>query len=159
MVQPIPTSFENAYSFLKNLLMRHLLRIFFHNREMNQYIKNMVNPKEGENIIEFSTLIDILHKKAPGEIITFKRQVYNNDHKFFLVVNSVRSKFQIDMAEKFRSVIKKYLLFDMKIIGNLPFDPFMDTAITSRIPFIVKYPDSDYTIEILKIISNIRSLG
>ncbi|MBD3393259.1 MAG: P-loop NTPase, partial [Chitinivibrionales bacterium] len=44
LVEPTPTSLENAYSFVKNLMLRHLMRVFYHEKETREFIKNATDP-------------------------------------------------------------------------------------------------------------------
>ena len=158
ILQPLPTAVENAFAFLKNLLMRHLLRTFYHNTEMNQFVQDATDTQKTKKPVEFNNLLEMLQDKAPGEIIKFKREIYSKNYRLYIVANSIENKMQEQVAEKFISIVKKFLLFDMAILGKLPFDPFMDNAIVSRTPFILKYPDSDYTIENLRVVKRIFSI-
>ncbi len=150
IIQPIPTSLENAFAFIKNLLIRHLLRIFYHNQEMNQYIKDAIKQQQQDKPIEFPQLLKVLEEKDPGAIAMFKKEVYREGTTLFMVMNSVKNINQIQVGEKFSEIIKKHLFIETEVLGNLPYDHFMDNAISSRVPFILKYPDSDYTFELVK---------
>lgn len=158
IIQPLPTSLENAFAFIKNLLIRHLLRIFYHNLEMNQYIKDAIKQQQQDKPIEFPQLLKVLEEKDPGAIAMFKKEVYKEGTKLFMVMNSVKNRNQIQVGEKFSEIIKKHLFVEADVIGNLPYDHFMDNAISSRIPFILKYPDSDYTFELVKTSNRLKKI-
>lgn len=158
IIQPIPTSLENAFAFIKNLLIRHLLRIFYHNKEMNQYLNDAIKTQQQDKPIEFPQLLKVLEEKDPGAIALFKKEVYKEGTKLFMVMNSIKSSSQIQVGEKFIEIIKKHLYLDTKILGNLPYDHYMDYAICSRTPFILKYPDSEYTFELIKTSNKLRKV-
>lgn len=158
IIQPIPTSLENAFSFIKNLLIRHLLRIFYHNKEMNNFIKNSIKMQQQDKPIEFPQLLKFLEERDPGSIALFKKEVYKDGAKLYLVMNSVKNVSQIQVGQKFSEIIKKHLYIDIEIIGNLPYDHYMDLAISSRKPFILKYPDSEYTFELIKTSNRLKHL-
>lgn len=158
IIQPVPTSLENAFAFIKNLLIRHLLRIFYHNKEMNKYLKDAILQQQQDKPLEFPQLINVLQDKDPGAIALFKRNVYKDGTQLFMVMNSIKNRNQIQVGNRFAEIIKKHLFIDSKIIGNLPYDPYMDQAISERTPFILKYPDSEYTFEILRTSNKIKEI-
>lgn len=158
IIQPIPTSLENAFAFIKNLLIRHLLRIFYHNSEMNEYLKDAIKQQQQDKPIEFPQLLKVLEERDPGAIALFKKEVYKEGTQLFVVMNSIKNSNQIQVGEKFAEIIKKHLFLETKIIGNLPYDHYMDYAISSRIPFILKYPDSNYTLELIKTSNNLKNV-
>jgi MinD-like ATPase involved in chromosome partitioning or flagellar assembly len=50
----------------------------------------------------------------------------------------------LGVAEKFAKLVKRYLWLNLKILGTLPYEQLMNTAIMKRTPFVVKYPESEY---------------
>jgi len=145
LIQPIPTSLENAFSFLKNLLVRHLIRVFYTDKETRLFILQSSDPQNSEHAIELSELIRSLESKAPEKIALFKRQLLETGSKFCIVSNSIKTTGQSMVSEKFAKIVKRYLTLNVSVLGNLPFEIFMDRAISERTPFMVKYPESEYS--------------
>ncbi len=145
LIQPIPTSLENAFSFLKNLLVRHLIRVFYADKETRSFILQASDPHNTEHAIELSELIRSLESKAPEKIALFKRQLLETGSKFCIVSNSIKTTGQSIVSEKFAKIVKRYLTLNVSVLGNLPFEIFMDRAISERTPFMVKYPESEYS--------------
>jgi flagellar biosynthesis protein FlhG len=148
IVEPIPTSLENAFSFLKNLLFRQLLRIFYQDQEKRKFIQEALDPAGGNaNLIQFSKLVEDLNAVAPDKIAVFRNQ-YQNASKMLLVANAVKTPSQKQVADKFTKIVKRYLTINMQILGCLPYEPLMNDAITARMPFAAKFPSSAYAASI-----------
>jgi flagellar biosynthesis protein FlhG len=145
IVEPVPTSLENAFSFLKNLLFRQLLRTFYDDPQTRIFIQGALDPTQNNaNLLQFSQLLERLTQLAPEKVAVFKNQ-YQSATKLLLVANSVKSASQKDVAEKFVKIVKRYLSLQMQVLGNLPHENAMDEAIVARTPFIAKFPSSLYT--------------
>lgn len=143
IVEPVPTSLENAYSFIKNLLVRSLLRKFFRDKETTDFIQSTMDSHDAENALLFSNLLEKLQERQPERIKEF-RQLYLEGNHLYVVVNSVKSPTQNVVAENFSRIIKRYLALNMDVLGLLPYEEAMDLAIIHRTPFVAKYPDSVY---------------
>jgi flagellar biosynthesis protein FlhG len=143
IVEPVPTSLENAYSFIKNLLVRALLRKFFHDSETTDFIQSTMNSRDAENALLFSNLLEKLQERQPEKVAEFREQ-FLSGNCLYVVANSVKSPVQNVVAENFSRIIKRYLALNMDVLGLLPYEETMDLAIIHRTPFVVKYPDSNY---------------
>jgi flagellar biosynthesis protein FlhG len=155
LVEPTPTSLENAYSFLKNLMMRHLLRVFYSDKQMKDFIVDVSDVREQSRQLQFNELIDRLAVMAPEKTAAYRKQLSESTSRVFLVVNALRDPGQFNMADRFVRIIKRYLTLDMKVLGALPYETNMDVAITARMPFSVKYPDSGYARGLKHIVENL----
>ena len=158
LVEPVPTSLENAFSFLKNLLVRGLLRRFYHDKEITAFIQNTVDPRSNEKILHFSDLLLKLEEKAPAKVSAYRQLFLEGVCKMYLVVNSLKHQSQIQVAEKFTRIIKRYLALNMDVLGLLPYEAAMDDTVISRTPFVVKYPQSAYAKSIADIVVKINAI-
>lgn len=154
IVEPVPTSLENAYSFIKNLLVRSLLRKFFHDKVTTDFIQNTMNSRDAESALLFSNLLEKLQELQPEKIAEF-RKLYLDGNRLYVVANSVKSPAQNVVAENFSRIIKRYLALNMDVLGQLPYEEAMDLAIIHRTPFVVKYPDSVYRKNMLAIVGKL----
>lgn len=155
LIQPVPTSLENAFTFLKNLLVRHLVRIFYRDPETRSYILKTSDPRNSESTMELSELINTLESKAPEKIKNFRKQMIETGNKFCIISNCLKTTGQSVITEKFAKIVKRYLTLNVTVLGNLPFEIFMDKAISERTPFIVKYPNSEFVTEMNEIVKRI----
>jgi flagellar biosynthesis protein FlhG len=146
IVEPTPTSLENAFSFLKNLLHRHLLRVFFHDAEIKKFIQASSAPHGNSALLQFSDLLDKLETMEPVKTKKFREQFdTSSGNQIYLIANLIKTPQQFDVADRFVRIVKRYLSLDMKVLGALPFELCMDEAIVSRIPFVIKFPHNGYS--------------
>jgi flagellar biosynthesis protein FlhG len=159
IIEPIPTSLENAFSFIKNLLVRGLIRRFYHDKEITQLIQNTVDPKSAEKNLHFSDLLIKLEEIAPAKIQAYKQLFLEGVSKMFIVANSVKTSEQNLVPEKFARIVKRYLALNLEVLGTLPYEPTMDNAIVNRVPFVVKNPDSFFTKKMFEILEKIITIS
>lgn len=155
IVEPIATSLENAFSFLKNLLMRHLLRTFYQDRRMRDFIQGATDPRSPGSFIQFSDLLDKVEEMEPEKTRRFRELFSGPGSRVYLVINSVKTAKQFQVAEKFTRIVKRYLTLDARLLGGLPYEPAMDDTVSARTPFIVRYPQSGYARGIAQIAANL----
>ena len=159
LIEPIPTSLENAFSFIKNLLVRGLLRRFYHDKEISAFIQNAVDPRSTKTNLHFSDLLLKLEEKAPGKVSAYRQLFLEGVCRMSIVVNSVKNADQNEAGDKFARLIKRDLSLNMEVLGTLPFEAAMDDAVINRIPFVIKNPESLYTKKISDIASRIDMLN
>jgi flagellar biosynthesis protein FlhG len=157
LIEPIPTSLENAFSFLKNLLVRGLLRRFYHDKEITTFIQNTVDPRSNEKVLHFSDLLMKLEEKAPGKISAYRQLFLEGVCRMFVVANAIKTTSQKEVAEKFTRIVKRYLALNIEVLGTLPYEHAMDETVINRIPFVAKYPDSGFAKGIIEIIERFGS--
>ena len=153
LIQPVPTSLENAFSFLKNLLVRHLTRIFYRDLETRNLIINTTDPRNADVSMELSELINKLESQSPEKIAVFRKELVDLGGRFCIIANGIKTTGQSVVTEKFAKIVRRYLTLNVTVLGNLPFEIFMDRAITERVPFIVKYPDNEFVTEMKEIVT------
>jgi len=157
LTEPVPTSLENSFSFLKNLLLRQLLRVFYHDREMRSFIQHALSPGAGEQHVHFSELIEKLEKREPKKLTEYNRRFLNKLNGLFMVANRVKSQAQTQAFDMFMKIVKRYLGLQLRIVGHLPFEADMDNAIITRTPFCSKYPHNGYSLEIQRIVERLQT--
>lgn len=155
VVEPLPTSLENAFLFVKKLLFRYLLRLFYHDTETKEFILKFTDPRFGRKNAHFSDLLVDLEQRKPQEVAAFRHRFAAERYKMCIVANSVRSPAQGTVIENFCKIVKRYLGLTPSILGLLPFESRMDNAIAQRLPFVVKYPGSEYEMELNRIVKKI----
>jgi flagellar biosynthesis protein FlhG len=156
IVEAVPTSLENAFTFLKNLLIRHLLRTFYHDRVLKEYIQRSSDPRNPDSFLQFRNLIEHLEAIDPATTAKFKSQFDGSGSEVKLVVNSLRSQNQYQIAERFTRMVKRYLALDMKVLGGLPYESTMVKAITARKPIVTAQPECGYARGMKQICRNLK---
>lgn len=154
MIEPVPTSLENAFVFLKNLVYRHLLRIFYTDKEASRLILARLSDRRAATDQSFDDLLSVLSKSSPektGQYRSFLLSLNN----IFLVLNRVSTSEQNAIIDRFARVIKRYLHITCRCGGSLPVEPRMDEHIIARTPLLVNLPESSYGIAMEKILANL----
>jgi flagellar biosynthesis protein FlhG len=157
LIEPIPTSLETTYSFIKNLLVRGLLRRFYHDKEITAFIQKSVSQSTKKKP-HFSDLLVKLEKKSPGKVSAYRQLFLEGVCRMSIVVNSVKSPDQNATGDKFVRLIKRDLALNMEVLGTLSFEAAMDDALINHLPFVIKYPDSSYAKKMSDIVSRIDTL-
>jgi flagellar biosynthesis protein FlhG len=159
IIEPLPTSLENAFTFLKNLLLRILLRLFYQDIQTRNFIQTVSDPRNESKYLQFHELLQRLESEAPQKIQKFRDLFAPEKIQLFAVVNSLKSPAQSPVGENFVKIIKRYLALNLKVLTTLPYEPAMDDAISSRTPFVVRHPDSNYTHGIDGAIETLAKMG
>jgi flagellar biosynthesis protein FlhG len=115
----LPTSIENAYGFIKNAILRGLIRLFPGRQDIQQQILSFSDTK-GEG--GFSSLEEFLlceEKTIPAEARTMREWLASR--RIFLVLNMVKNKDDIETGKKFCEVVKKYISIKLIYIGYIAY--------------------------------------
>src|SRR3989339_1095346 len=134
-----PTSIENAYGFLKNSLLRKLVRLFTADQTVCGIIKNFSNPKKSgfnriEHLIEKVRAVNPRYGKMADEI--------HLRYHPRLVVNMVKNADDVGVEASFKKIAKKYLNIDMVYVGYVVYDHAVEKCIKNIQP-ISHYRESD----------------
>lgn len=154
VVEPVPTSLENAYVFLKNLLYRHLLRVFYTDKQTHRMILDVLGDKRSQNSQSLEELLITLEYRSRERTERF-RAFLASLNNIYIVLNKVRAGEHNEILSRFIRVVKRYLTLDLKSAGGLPFEVNMDQSIISRTPFITQFPDSPYAKAVDNVIINL----
>lgn len=139
VVNPEPTSVENAYYFLKTCIIRILKLVidFFGIHDLMKKIAGQITDTS-KSIYSFLNEI-ISYDKFYAEII------HSTLQKFApcLILNKTRNPNDILLGKTMAEVVQKYLVIDLDFIGSIPFDDRVHTSIKEYKPFLQQYPDSE----------------
>ncbi|MGD9200035.1 MAG: P-loop NTPase [Chitinispirillia bacterium] len=145
IIEPTPTSLENAFSFYKNMIFRILLRMFYQNRELKQFIIDISDPRKYGKYVPLIEIIEKLENAAPHKISQFKALFDPKNLQLFTVINRLQNTNHMKIGENFVKIVKRYLSIDITLLGILPFEKKMDEAIIQRVPICIKYPQCAYS--------------
>lgn len=151
VVNPEPTSIENAYYFLKSCIIRIL-------KVITEFygIEDMVNK------------IAVHIKDNSKSIYTFLNEIISHDknsaHVLFralkrfspcLIINNARSERDFLLGQSIVDVVKKYLVVDLNFLGAIPHDEKIHTSLKRLTPYLSAYPNSEVALSIRSIVEKL----
>ena len=137
---PEITSIMNSFGFLKATLFRKLSEKFDNKPYIRALIDYSMNPDPSEQINEideFKARLKTLHPPSVKVVEAITR-----DYKPCLVVNRVRKKRDLIMAENFITLTKKYLNIDVTMAGYIIESESVRSSVDEMVPFLFKDPES-----------------
>jgi flagellar biosynthesis protein FlhG len=132
----LPTSIENAYGYLKNGILRGMVRLFPGRTELQNRIKSFSDPKSKKEFITINDLLSYLQSDYPQEVLLVKQWL--QERRSFLVLNMVKNADDIKIGTRFAEMVKKYLSINLYYIGYIMFAPEIRTSIKEMRPFMLK---------------------
>jgi flagellar biosynthesis protein FlhG len=127
------TSLQNAYGFIKSALYRKLSRDFAKDDEILQLLYQGGGAENGNNISTVQDLLDHFQHVNPEKHVWLTQALW--DFHLFLVVNMVKSNADLKAPEIIHSVCRDFLNIQPEILGQVPFDPGIEAAISQMVPF------------------------
>jgi flagellar biosynthesis protein FlhG len=126
-----PSSVENAFSFLKNSILRKFLRLSALNEKLRESILTLSNPKKGgvNRIPELLERIGAIDPECTKSLLEAHRSF-----RPCLVVNMVRSKFDVQVEANFRAIVKSYLGIHLAYIGYIVYDETVPASVRKIVP-------------------------
>ncbi|MFH1760935.1 MAG: AAA family ATPase [bacterium] len=131
VVSPDPASLENAYGFMKNYILRKIIRKYAGDKNMRLRIENLSDPSEHGPL----SVKQILEKIKENDIEK-GREIDNiiKECNPRLIVNKITSNSDIQVGKNFVEVVRKYLNISMIYIGYMINDNQCAEAIKKMIP-------------------------
>ena len=131
----MPTSIENAYSFLKNGLIRGTMRLFPGQQDIQVFMRSKFSANSENPFLTVKELLQELKSEFPIE-----REViikWLKSRNTFLVLNMVKNKKDLLVIEKFSEIVKKYLNVTIHYIGYLIYEERVRDSIRTMNPFVL----------------------
>jgi len=139
VVNPEPTSIENAYYFLKSCIIR-ILKIYIDYYKIEGLVQK-ISTQIKENSKSIYTFLNeiISHDKYYADVL------YKALKRFSpcLIINKARNEKDYILGHSITQVVQKYLVVDLNFIGVVPFDERVHLSLKNISPFITNYPDSE----------------
>jgi flagellar biosynthesis protein FlhG len=127
------TSLQNVYGFIKSALYRKLSRDFAKDDEMLQLLYRGSDAEAGVEINSIQDLLNYFKEADPEKHARLTQALW--DYHLFLVVNMVKNNADLKSPEIIRSVCHDFLNIHSEILGQIPFDAGIETAISQMVPF------------------------
>lgn len=150
---PEPTAIENCYKFLKSAFLREL-RFKIKNKELRELVDNIYDGKiiipTGIKLIDYFNSID--SELADAALSVLK------DHNYFLILNSALEA-DMELLEYIPFAIKRFYGFNIIPLGGILTDDKIRDSIKQMKLYIELYPESNTTLKIKDIASNIINIS
>lgn len=148
VVNPEPTSIENAYYFLKSCIIR-ILKLYTEYYGIQDLVSRISEQIRDNTKSVYSFLNEIISRDRHYAHILYKAL-----QRFSpcLVINKARSERDFLLGQSIVDVVKKYLVVDLKFLGAIPYDERVHLSLKNMTPFLEAYPDSEVT-------SSLRSIA
>lgn len=125
---PEPTAMQNAYSFIRNALLRKILAKSADNPVLKDLVDSFV---EGslDGIKSIRSFLDRVEDADPKYLEKIHSIIKTFQPK--LILNQTEERSDADTAKKFAELIEKYLFVKLEILGWLPYDLRVREAVKS----------------------------
>ncbi|MBN1307002.1 MAG: P-loop NTPase [Chitinispirillaceae bacterium] len=147
----LPTSIENAYGFLKNGVLRGLVRLFSGNGEIVDSVRRFSDPQSGRAYATVGEMIEGLTRRFPRAAQEMRRWLQRR--RTFLVLNMVKESEDVRVGERFAEMVKKYLSLNIYYIGYIVFSPDVRKSIKTMRP-LVEYCGASRAAECFAAVTN-----
>lgn len=147
VVNPEPTSIENAYYFLKSCIIR-ILKLSIEHYKIEDLIRSIKEQIRDNSKSIYSFLNEIIsHDKFYADLL------YRTLKKFkpCLIINKARDERDYLLGQSMSNVVQKYLVTDLNFLGIVPFDEKVHLSLKNLTPYTSKYPNSEVTASIKSI--------
>lgn len=151
VINPEPTSIENAYYFLKSCIIR-LLKLHIDHYQIQNLIKKVTEQLNDNSRSIYSFLSEVIsHDKYYADIL------YRAIRKFrpSLVINKARHEKDFMLGESISHVVQKILVIELDYLGAIPFDENVHQSVKNLTPFIDEYPETEVGKAIISIASKL----
>ncbi|MBD3415352.1 MAG: P-loop NTPase [Candidatus Aminicenantes bacterium] len=154
VINPEPTSIENAYYFLKSCIIR-LLKLYIDHYKIQDLIKKVTKQLKDNSRSVYSFLSEIISQDK-----YYADLLYRALKKFrpSLIINKARHEKDFMLGESISNVVQKILVIDLNYLGAIPFSEKVHKSVTGLTPFILEHPESDVGEAISSIASQLISI-
>ncbi len=150
-----PSSVENAYSFIKNSMIRKFIKMFPDNDVVQSAIKAYSNPKD-KSVRRIDELISRVGDADPESARALS--LAHTSFRPCLVINMVRSKLDVQVEASFRSIVNKFLGIHITYIGYVVYDDAVPASIKKISP-LASFADAPSVRCLKAITENLIALG
>jgi flagellar biosynthesis protein FlhG len=134
----MPASVENAYGFLKNAVMRGLVRLFPGRRDIRDCVLRFSDPRSSDGFATIEEALREMSGNFPAECARAREWLSNR--RYFLALNMIRDNDDIAVGRKFAAMVKKYLHISLRYIGYVTAADEIRRAVRMRIPVMLNNP-------------------
>ncbi len=151
VINPEPTSIENAYYFLKSCIIR-ILKVLTEFYGISDLVNKIAAHVKDNSKSIYTFLNEIISYDKHYAHVLFKALKQFNP---CLIINSARSERDFLLGQSIVDVVKKYLVVDIKFLGAIPYDERIHTSLKDMTPYLSTYPDSEVALSIRSILEKL----
>jgi flagellar biosynthesis protein FlhG len=151
VVNPEPTSIENAYYFLKSCIIR-ILKVFTEFYGIEDLVRKIAAHIKDNSKSIYTFLNEVIsHDKHYARILYRALKRFNP----CLIINNARSERDFLLGQSIVDVVKKYLVVDINYLGAIPHDEKIHLSLKNMTPYLSTYPDSEVSHSIRSIVEKL----
>jgi len=154
VINPEPTSIENAYYFLKSCIIR-LLKLQVEQYKIQDLMKQVADQIQDTSKSIYSFLNEVIsHDKFYADLL------YRALTKFTpaLVINKVRDEKDHLLGQSIVNVVQKYLVTNLNFLGVIPFDEKVHSSLKNFEPYFNNYNHSNVSASIKSIAKKLKNI-
>ncbi len=136
---PEPTSVQNVYGFLKNVLYRILSKNFSDNSDVMSIIDKTFKPESNRNGETVSDLVSKVGDINGGSMRPLSELI--NGFRPRGIVNMIRHEQEKNVMQSMRLVVERFLNVNLENLGFLYSEDAVRRSIRSMKPFLMADPD------------------
>jgi len=139
IINPEPTSIENAYYFIKSCIIR-LLKLYIDHYKIQDLIKRIATQIQDTSRSIYSFLSEIIsHDKFYADLLYRALQQFQP----CLVINKARDEKDFLLGKSIVNVVQKYLVIDLNFLGVIPFDEKVHLSLKNFTPYMRQFPQGE----------------
>jgi flagellar biosynthesis protein FlhG len=151
VVNPEPTSIENAYYFLKSCIIR-ILKVYTEYYGIEVLVNRIMSHIRDNSKSIYSFLNEIISRDKYHAQILFKAL---KRFKPCLIINKARDERDFLLGQSIVDVVKKYLVVDMTFLGAIPNDERVHLSLKNLTPYMSAFPDSEAALSLRSIVDKL----
>jgi|Deesub1362A_J573_1020465.scaffolds.fasta_scaffold00095_99 flagellar biosynthesis protein FlhG len=140
VIVPEPTSLENVYLFLREVLF-FLLGRASRKRSVRQAVQQALFAEDPNDSLAVPSLLDRIERLDPAAVKGLRSVM--EDFCVHLVLNQVRRYDEVEIGFSARSAIRKYFGVRVDFVGYINHDERVMQCVRMRKPLIQNFPDSN----------------
>ncbi len=139
IVNPEPTSIENAYYFIKSCIIR-LLKLYIDHYKIQDLIKRIAVQIQDTSRSIYSFLSEIISQdKFYADLLYQALQQFQP----CLVINKARDEKDFLLGKSIVNVVQKYLVINLNFLGVIPFDEKVHLSLKNFTPYMRQFPQGE----------------
>jgi len=148
VVNPEPTSIENAYYFLKSCIVR-ILKLYAEHYGIQSMVGRIAAQVKDNSKSIYSFLNEIIsHDRYHAHVLYRALQKFRPR----LIINKARNERDFLLGRSIVDVVRKYLVVDICYLGAVPYDEKVHLSLKNMVPYLEAFPDSE-------VASSLRSIA
>jgi len=132
----LPSSIENAYGFLKNGIIRGLTRLFPGEKSLQNKILSLTNSSLKGAAVTILEMITQIGQEEPEK--AEKMESWLRSRKNFLVLNMVKERADIEVGDRFKEIVRRYLGINLIYIGYILASDDIRDSVRRCTPYVLE---------------------